>query len=111
GAPPRGGAQPAQSRRLLPDGLRARRHGPARGGARGDAPRHPAESDAAERAATRVESRATQMEVHAEGQLAHFNLGLAFRQKGYYGEALREYAKALDRGEDRPLVQQAMAEV
>ena len=26
----------------------------------------------------------------AEGQLAHFNLGLAFRQKGYYGEALRE---------------------
>ena len=51
------------------------------------------------------------MEVHAEGQLAHFNLGLAFRQKGYYGEALREYAKALERGEDRPLVLQAMAEV
>src|SRR6185369_7699573 len=61
--------------------------------------------------AARAESRATQMEVHAEGQLAHFNLGLAFRQKGYYGEALREYAKALERGEDRPLVQQAMAEV
>src|SRR4029079_11220083 len=58
-----------------------------------------------------AESRPTQMEVHAEGQLAHFNLGLAFRQKGYYGEALREYAKALERGEDRPLVQQAMAEV
>ena len=51
------------------------------------------------------------MEVHAEGQLAHFNLGLAFRQKGYYGEALREYAKALERGEDRRLVLQAMAEV
>jgi tetratricopeptide (TPR) repeat protein len=51
------------------------------------------------------------MEVHADGQLAHFNLGLAFRQKGYYGEALREYAKALERGEDRQLVQQAMAEV
>src|SRR6185369_7516818 len=58
-----------------------------------------------------AESRPTQMEVHAEGQLAHFNLGLAFRQKGYYGEALREYAKALERGEDRSLVQQAMAEV
>jgi tetratricopeptide (TPR) repeat protein len=58
-----------------------------------------------------AESRPMQMEVHAEGQLAHFNLGLAFRQKGYYGEALREYAKALERGEDRPLVQQAMAEV
>ncbi|HKH91806.1 MAG TPA: tetratricopeptide repeat protein, partial [Gemmatimonadaceae bacterium] len=61
--------------------------------------------------AARPDPRAAQMEVHAEGQLAHFNLGLAFRQKGYYGEALREYAKALERGEDRPLVLQAMAEV
>ena len=66
---------------------------------------------ASERGALGGESRPTQMEVHAEGQLAHFNLGLAFRQKGYYGEALREYAKALERGEDRPLVLQAMAEV
>jgi tetratricopeptide (TPR) repeat protein len=61
--------------------------------------------------AARADGRMTQMEVHAEGQLAQFNLGLAFRQKGYYAEALREYAKALDRGEDRPLVLQAMAEV
>jgi tetratricopeptide (TPR) repeat protein len=45
------------------------------------------------------------------GQLAHHNLGLAFRQKGYYVEALREYRLALDRGEDRRLVLQAMAEV
>src|SRR5207342_2041847 len=64
-----------------------------------------------ERGALAGETRPTQMEVHADGQLAHFNLGLAFRQKGYYSEALREYAKALERGEDRPLVQQAMAEV
>src|SRR5215207_2579083 len=69
------------------------------------------ERGAEERGAPRGDARASQMEVHAEGQLAHFNLGLAFRQKGYYGEALREYAKALDRGEDRPLVLQAMAEV
>src|SRR5450759_743626 len=55
--------------------------------------------------------RISAMEVQPEGQLAQFNLGLAFRQKGYFGEALREYAKALDRGEDRPLVLQAMAEV
>src|SRR6476646_4366231 len=61
--------------------------------------------------AARADGRMTQMEVHAEGQLAQFNLGLAFRQKGYYAEALREYAKALERGEDRPLVLQAMAEV
>ena len=42
---------------------------------------------------------------------AHYNLGLAFRQKGYYAEALREYRLALERGEDRRLVLQAMAEV
>lgn len=52
-----------------------------------------------------------QMRVAEEGQLAHFNLGLAFRQKGYLAEALREYRLALDRGEDRILVVQAMAEV
>ncbi len=51
------------------------------------------------------------MAVAEEGQLAHYNLGLAFRQKGYFAEALREYRLALDRGEDRALVQQAMAEV
>jgi tetratricopeptide (TPR) repeat protein len=51
------------------------------------------------------------MAVAEEGQLAHYNLGLAFRQKGYYVEALREYQLALDRGEDAALVQQAMAEV
>ena len=48
----------------------------------------------------------------AEGsELAHHNLGLAFRQKGYYAEALREYRLAIERGEDRRLVRQAMAEV
>lgn len=51
------------------------------------------------------------MQVVDEGQLAHFNLGLAFRQKGYLPEALREYRLALDRGEDRTVVLQAMAEV
>src|SRR5207249_7475679 len=43
--------------------------------------------------------------------LAHYNLGLAFRQKGYYNEALREYRLAVERGEDRRLTLQAMAEV
>jgi tetratricopeptide (TPR) repeat protein len=45
------------------------------------------------------------------GQLAHFNLGLAFRQKGYLDEAVREYRLALEGGEDAHLVQQALAEV
>ncbi|HEX7609312.1 MAG TPA: tetratricopeptide repeat protein, partial [Solirubrobacteraceae bacterium] len=48
--------------------------------------------------------------VEGEG-LAHYNLGLAFRQKGYFTEALREYRLGLDRGEDRELVLQAMAEL
>ncbi len=52
-----------------------------------------------------------QMQVAEEAQLAHYNLGVAFRQKGYYTEALREYRLALDRGEDRDLALQAMAEV
>src|SRR5437773_2480164 len=43
--------------------------------------------------------------------LAHYNLGLAFRQKGYYNEALKEYRLALERGEDRRLTLQAMAEL
>ncbi len=46
-----------------------------------------------------------------DAALAHFNLGLAFRQKGYFSEALREYRLALDAGEDRRLALQAMAEV
>ncbi|MGQ0647107.1 MAG: tetratricopeptide repeat protein [Gemmatimonadaceae bacterium] len=44
-------------------------------------------------------------------RLAHHNLGLAFRHKGYFDEALKEYRIALERGEDALLVQQAMAEV
>lgn len=47
----------------------------------------------------------------SDAALAHFNLGLAFRQKGYLSEALREYRLALDAGEDRRLALQAMAEV
>ncbi len=43
--------------------------------------------------------------------LAHFNLGLALRQKGYHDEALKEYRLAIDAGEDRRLNLQAMAEV
>lgn len=51
------------------------------------------------------------MQVAAGVELAHYNLGLAFRQKGYYAEAQREYELALERGEDRALVLQAMAEL
>ncbi|MGH9887859.1 MAG: tetratricopeptide repeat protein, partial [bacterium] len=52
-----------------------------------------------------------ELQVTGESQLARYNLGLAFRSKGYYPEALREYQAALERGEERDLVLQAMAEM
>ncbi len=52
-----------------------------------------------------------ELAVAGDTALAHYNLGLAFRQKGYHAEALREYRLALEHGEDRQLVLQAMAEV
>ena len=61
--------------------------------------------------AARQERRSQLLHVSEGEQLAHYNLGHAFRQKGYYAEAQREYRLALDRGEDRALVRQAMAEV
>ncbi|HUF51217.1 MAG TPA: tetratricopeptide repeat protein [Longimicrobiales bacterium] len=45
------------------------------------------------------------------GELAHYNLGLAFRQKALYDEALREFRLATERGEDTFLVRQAEAEM
>ncbi|MGH7677447.1 MAG: tetratricopeptide repeat protein, partial [Gemmatimonadaceae bacterium] len=61
--------------------------------------------------ARRESTRIVQLEVKDESPLTHFNLGLAFRKKGYYAEALGEYELALHRGEDRDLVEQAKAEV
>jgi cellulose synthase operon protein C len=61
--------------------------------------------------AKRETTRVVQMEVRDESPLTHFNLGLAFRKKGYFAEALAEYELAVHRGEDRDLVEQAMAEV
>src|SRR3712207_3680560 len=69
----------------------------------------PAAQDAP--AELRPARRSAEMGVVPEEQLARFGLGLAFRQKGYYAEALREYQLALERGEDPDLVRQAMAEV
>jgi cellulose synthase operon protein C len=43
--------------------------------------------------------------------LAHYHLGVAFRQQGLYDEALREFERALESGEDRPLVLRARAEL
>jgi cellulose synthase operon protein C len=59
----------------------------------------------------RQERRSSALELSTDGHLAHYNLGLAFRQKGYYAEALKEYNLALERNEDENLVRQAMAEV
>ncbi len=66
---------------------------------------------AGERRATRPSMSGQVMEVTNGRTLAHLSLGVAFRQKGYYVDALREYRLALELGEDRRLVLQAMAEV
>jgi cellulose synthase operon protein C len=50
-------------------------------------------------------------DVATGGTLAHYNLGLAFRQKALYDEALREFRLATERGEDPLLVHQAEAEM
>ena len=49
--------------------------------------------------------------VAEEGALAHYNMGLAFRQKALYDEAMREFRLATERGEDTFLVVQAQAEM
>jgi cellulose synthase operon protein C len=45
------------------------------------------------------------------GTLAHYNLGLALRQKALFEEALHEFRLALKHGEDEYLVLQAQAEM
>jgi len=61
--------------------------------------------------ATLTGRRGDRPQIVEGGALAHYNLGLAFRQKGLLAEALNEYSVALDAGEDRRMTLQAMAEV
>ena len=53
----------------------------------------------------------TLMQVEGDGALARHGLGLAFRQRGYFREARREFERALEQGEDAQLVQHALAEL
>ncbi len=46
-----------------------------------------------------------------EGALARYGLGMAFRQRGYFDEARREFDRALAQGEDARLAQHAIAEL
>lgn len=47
----------------------------------------------------------------ATGELARYSLGLAFRQRGYFPEARREFERALAQREDERLVRHAIAEL
>lgn len=47
----------------------------------------------------------------ADGALAHYGLGLAFRQRGYFEEAKKEFERALLVGEDAALTHHALAEL
>ena len=49
--------------------------------------------------------------VEAEGALARYGLGMAFRQRGYFDEARREFDRALAQGEDARLARHAIAEL
>lgn len=50
-------------------------------------------------------------EAVSAGYLAHYHQGIALRQRGRYEEALGEFTRALQKGEQRDVVEQAMAEV
>lgn len=49
--------------------------------------------------------------VEPDGAMARYGLGLAFRQRGYFREARQEFERAFAQGEDRRLVQHALAEL
>jgi tetratricopeptide (TPR) repeat protein len=48
---------------------------------------------------------------HGESGLARYGLGLAFRQRGYFDEARREFERALQHGEEERLARHALAEL
>ncbi|MEP6781559.1 MAG: tetratricopeptide repeat protein, partial [Gemmatimonadaceae bacterium] len=56
-------------------------------------------------------SVAATMTSNAGAELARYGLGLAFRQRGYFAEARREFERALAAGEDARLVRHAIAEL
>lgn len=49
--------------------------------------------------------------VVASSGLARYGLGLAFRQRGYFAEARREFERAIEHGEDARLARHAIAEL
>ncbi len=51
------------------------------------------------------------MSVEPEGALARYGLGLAFRQRGYFDEARREFERSLASGEDARLAEHALGEL
>lgn len=51
------------------------------------------------------------MSVEPEGALARYGLGLAFRQRGYFEEARREFERSLASGEDARMAEHALGEL
>ena len=49
--------------------------------------------------------------IEPAGSLARYTLGLAFRQRGYFDEARREFERAIEQGEEERLVRHAIAEL
>ena len=51
------------------------------------------------------------MQVESEGALARYGLGLAFRQRGYFDEARREFERSLASGENARMAEHALGEL
>ncbi|MEP6835838.1 MAG: tetratricopeptide repeat protein, partial [Gemmatimonas sp.] len=51
------------------------------------------------------------MSVVPTGEMARYSLGMAFRQRGYFSEARREFDRAIELKEDERLVRHAIAEL
>ena len=58
-----------------------------------------------------TESTARGAQEPADGALAHYGLGLAFRQRGYFEESKKEFERGLLVGEDAALTHHALAEL
>ncbi|MBL0171893.1 MAG: tetratricopeptide repeat protein [Gemmatimonadaceae bacterium] len=54
---------------------------------------------------------AVAVEAPVQGAMARYGLGLAFRQRGYFAEARREFQRAIAQGEDARLSRHALAEL
>jgi tetratricopeptide (TPR) repeat protein len=67
--------------------------------------------DSITRTAAASNAGPTMLTVEPDSGMARYGLGLAFRQRGYFAEARREFGRAIENGEDARLSAHAIAEL